>query len=82
MLCYSCHEIVFNLFFNVIEEYKNCAKINLLHNFYKQLIKYHHDVYTKNGDYTLKTIIIYELQKLLYKIDNNQYDDFSNFKMQ
>lgn len=67
---------------NVIEEYKNCAKLNLLHNFYKRFIKYHYDFYIKNGEYIFKTIIKYELQKLLYKIDHDEYDEFSYNKMQ
>lgn len=69
MLCYSCNKIAFNLLLNVIEEYKN-------------FIKYHCDVYTKNGEYIFNSIIKYELQKLLYKIDHDEYDEFSYNKLQ
>jgi len=81
MFYYSHSEIGNNLVNEVLHNYYLCAKLSLVYTFYKRLIENELDVYTQYGDVVYRTSIRYELQKLLYKIDNCIYDDFDYNKL-
>ncbi|XP_026821618.1 uncharacterized protein LOC113560035 [Rhopalosiphum maidis] len=78
---YFYDEVACKLLNNILEDFKTCAKLSVLHNFYKCIRKYECDVYTKHGDYIFNSIILNEFKNLLSKINKDEYEDFSIYKL-
>ena len=61
---------IFNIIQQLVQDLIICCKINNIYKFMVCMQNNKNDVYTEKGEYIFETTIKYELQKLLFKLDN------------
>lgn len=54
---------------NVIEDFIICCKLNNIYKFISRMSLNENNVYTEKGEFIFLVTVKYELQKLLYKLD-------------
>jgi len=61
---------IFNIMQQLVQDFINCCKINNIHKFMVRMQNNSNNVCTEKGEYIFEKTIKYELQKLLFKLDN------------
>lgn len=54
---------------NIIEDFIICSKLNNIYKFITRMKHNENNVYTEKGEFIFSVTVKYELQKLLYKLD-------------
>jgi len=65
------HQILSNMQ-QLIEDFIICSKINYIHKFILRMNHNENNVYTERGEFIFSATVKYELQKILFKLDNFQ----------